>query len=405
MAGIEHRHLRSALEFAVLIAAEGQKRRPPLAFPDELKQYVGKPRIPSGSLGRIRRAVESDESFRAALAKGAVPELVDEIGRLWLERPTGWEERAAALVAEREAERSDADLRRDLKRAEKRRLGAEQAAARTRAELLAQDSLIEQLRSEVDLLRAELGKVAEEAAELRGELVDVRNEARHARDREAAAQSKLDAAVAERDRALAAEDRAAAVRDDALAERVEAVGSLAEITAAAEAAQTLANRLASLLPTSAPTPDARPAQRVPLSLPGGVISTSADAAEFLVRSDAVVLVDGYNVAKLAWSQRTLEQQRELLLDAVENLARRYGTDVTVVFDGASIVGAHTSRRRLVRVVYSPEGVIADDVIRDEVRRLPTTRPVVVVTNDNEIVRDVRQLGANTLPSDALLAIL
>jgi len=50
-------------------------------------------------------------------------------------------------------------------------------------------------------------------------------------------------------------------------------------------------------------------------------------------------------------------------------------------------------------------VIADDVIRDEVRRLPAGRAVVVVTNDAEIIADVRALGANTLPSNALLAAL
>ena len=143
----------------------------------------------------------------------------------------------------------------------------------------------------------------------------------------------------------------------------------------------------------------------PLRLPGGVIASSAEAAEFLLRSDAVVLVDGYNVAKLAWPSRTLEAQRTQLLDALENLSRRFGSDLTVVFDGASVVGAHASRRRLVRVVWSPEGVIADDVIRDEVRRLPTARAVVVVTNDAEIVTDVKALGANVVPSNALLALL
>ena len=118
-----------------------------------------------------------------------------------------------------------------------------------------------------------------------------------------------------------------------------------------------------------------------------------------------MLVDGYNVAKLGWPNRLLERQRAALLDALENLARRFGTDVTVVFDGASIVGAYADRRRLIRVVYSPEGVIADDVIRNEVKRLPKNRAVVVVTNDAEIVRDVRADGANVVPSNALLAIL
>jgi predicted RNA-binding protein with PIN domain len=45
------------------------------------------------------------------------------------------------------------------------------------------------------------------------------------------------------------------------------------------------------------------------------------------------------------------------------------------------------------------------VIRDEVRRLPATRQVVVVTNDQQIVRDVRAMGANTISSDQLLALI
>ena len=95
----------------------------------------------------------------------------------------------------------------------------------------------------------------------------------------------------------------------------------------------------------------------------------------------------------------------MLLDAIENLARRFGCDITVVFDGAGVVGAATDRRRIVRVVFSPDDVIADDVIRDEVRRLPTSRPVVVVTNDQQIVRDVRSMGANTLASEQLVALM
>jgi predicted RNA-binding protein with PIN domain len=178
----------------------------------------------------------------------------------------------------------------------------------------------------------------------------------------------------------------------------------AAVSEVARAARELAGRLEALLPTETPV-DRRSEARQPLRLPGGVIASSAEAAEFLLRSDAAVLVDGYNVAKLAWPTRPLEAQRNQLLDAVENLARRFGSDLTVVFDGATVVGAHATRRRLVRVVWSPEGVIADDVIRDEVRRLPTARAVVVVTNDTEIVTDVKALGANVVPSNAFIAVL
>ena len=43
-------------------------------------------------------------------------------------------------------------------------------------------------------------------------------------------------------------------------------------------------------------------------------------------------------------------------------------------------------------MYSPNGMTADDLIRGEVRRLPLSRPVVVITDDQAIQR-VRSEGA------------
>jgi predicted RNA-binding protein with PIN domain len=409
-ASIEHRHLRSAIEYAVLMGDEITKRRTSISVPRELRSVAGKARIPTGSLGRLRRAIDSDDAFRTAIAAGALPELVDPIGILWLQRPEGWESQVEQLVAELADAAADADLRTSLRREEKRRRAAEQVAVRLRADIAGRDASIETLRAELDGLRADVVKAEDEVAELRAEVVDLRIEARHARDREAAATARLDAALG-----------TPSMQNDDADQRVEEIGVEANAVEAngveangvdpgavaelARATRELAGRLEALLPSEAPPPGPRAEARRPLRLPGGVIATSAEAAEFLMRSDAVVLVDGYNVAKLAWPSRTLEAQRTQLLDALENLARRFGSDLTVVFDGASVVGAHASRRRLVRVVWSPEGVIADDVIRDEVRRLPSARAVVVVTNDAEIATDVKALGANVVPSNALLAVL
>jgi predicted RNA-binding protein with PIN domain len=409
-APIEHRHLRSAIEYAVLMGDEITKRRAAVPVPRELRAVAGKVRIPTGSLGRLRRAIDGDEAFRTAIAAGALPELVDPIGILWLQRPEGWQSQIEQLVVEQVDAAADAELRTSLRREEKRRRAAEQVAVRLRTDIAEREASIDALRAELDGLRADVVKAEDEVAELRAELVDLRIEARHARDREAAAAARLDAALS-----------APSVRSDDVDHRVAEVGVEANgvemsgiavngvdpgaVAELARATRELAGRLEALLPSETPPPSPRAEARRPLRLPGGVIASSAEAAEFLLRSDAVVLIDGYNVAKLAWPSRTLEAQRTQLLDALENLARRFGSDLTVVFDGASVVGAHTSRRRLVRVVWSPEGVIADDVIRDEVRRLPSARAVVVVTNDAEIVNDVKALGANVVPSNALLAVL
>lgn len=398
---IEHRHLRSAIEYAVVMGDEMAKRRAGVAVPRELRAVAGKARLPTGALGRLRRAIESDDRFRTAIAAGALPELVDPVGILWLQRPDGWEASIAELLDQQAAEAADTDLRRSLRREEKRRHAAEQVAVRLRADLAGRDASIESLRADIDVLRADVAKADDEAAALRAEVVDLRIEARHARDREAAAKAKLDTALAATESVGESSERVDEVDRSAGPAGVDP----AEIAEVARSVRELAGRLEDLLPAEAPDSPVRPDGRRPLRLPGGVIASSADAAEFLLRSDAVVLVDGYNVAKLAWPGRSLEMQRNQLLDALENVARRFGSDITVVFDGASVVGAHATRRRLVRVVYSPDGVIADDVIRDEVRRLPAARAVVVVTNDAEIVADVRALGANVVPSNALFAAL
>ena len=402
-ATIEHRHLRSAIEYAVVMGDEITKRKASISVPREVRAVSGKARIPTGSLGRLRRAIDADESFRTAIAAGALPELVDPIGILWLQRPDGWEQRIERLVAEMADEAAEADLRTALRREEKRRRAAEQVAVRLRADVAERDAMIGALHADLDGLRADVVKAEDEVAALRAEVVDLRTEARHARDREAAAKAKLDAALN-----APADDGgsqpAAATPTSPRSGATDGVDPAA-VSDVARAARELAGRLEALLPTEAPEVDRRSEARQPLRLPGGVIASSAEAAEFLLRSDAVVLVDGYNVAKLAWPTRSLEAQRNQLLDALENLARRFGSDLTVVFDGTTVVGAHATRRRLVRVVWSPEGVIADDVIRDEVRRLPTARAVVVVTNDAEIVADTKALGANVVPSNALIAVL
>jgi predicted RNA-binding protein with PIN domain len=386
------------------MAREGQKIKPPLKYPVELKKFMRLDRIPSSALPAVRRAVENDPTFRARIAHGALPELVDPIGRAWLVRDEGWEAEIERLVAESAAEAMASDAKAALQRAEKRLLAAEQAAARARVEVLALQERVVERDVVIDGLRSDVVKLTETTDELRAQLIDTRNEARHARDRESAALAKLDAAISARDAALTAQGKAELVRDDVLADRSALAAERSELARLAASAEALADQLAAL---AAPTAPGRPtrARRKALPLPGGVLGASEAAAEYLLRSGASVLVDGYNVAKLAWPDLDLEGQRVVLLDAIENLARRFGSDITVVFDGADVVGAAADRRRIVRVVFSPDDVIADDVIRDEVRRLPAARPVVVVTNDQQIVRDVRAIGANTLTSEQLLALI
>jgi predicted RNA-binding protein with PIN domain len=149
----------------------------------------------------------------------------------------------------------------------------------------------------------------------------------------------------------------------------------------------------------------QPSRRRALTMPAGVLSESRRGSEYLLSSSSVVIVDGYNVTKTNWSHLDLEVQRERLIDELETLANRRRNEVVVVFDGTEQFGTATRRRRGVRVVFSPMGVLADDVIRREVAYLDAERSITVVTNDRAIRNDVARCGANLMRSEALLEVL
>jgi predicted RNA-binding protein with PIN domain len=143
---------------------------------------------------------------------------------------------------------------------------------------------------------------------------------------------------------------------------------------------------------------------MPLKLPGGVWEDTLEAALHLVKApNALLVVDGYNVAKLGWPDQLLAEQRTRLLDALDELAARYGTDIRVVFDGADVRNV-PGRRRYLKVEFSPPGVTADDVIVELADLVPADRPLIVATNDREVRAGVRAAGANLLASEQLLAV-
>ncbi|MBI4882670.1 MAG: NYN domain-containing protein [Actinobacteria bacterium] len=344
--------LLSALEFAIAIAVVGVKLRPPMPIPSGVKPYLRFHKLPTQALATLRSAIEGDEVFRRRLSVVATPELVDEIGMLWLTRPEGWHEAAAALAAATVETDDAADLRKE----QRRRRAAEAVAARSRLEAA---TLAEQLAAERAARDTADGKVKALTKEL------------------AAARTHLRQMERTADKAKQA-------------------------TPAVVVEQTTAPVKAALAVGESST---RGRGRRPIAVPGGLHGNSEAAAEHLLRlAGVLVLVDGYNVAKLGWKSLSLERQRAACIDAAENIARRWGTSLHIVFDGSSVVGASAPKRRLTRVSYSPAGVTADDVLRAEVAALDLARQVIVVTNDQAIIADVRAVGANVLSSNTFLAL-
>jgi predicted RNA-binding protein with PIN domain len=392
--------LRSALEFAVGIAAAGAKLRPPLPFPTELKRFLRFHKLPPAALAQVRAAIDGDEDFRKRLASVATTELMDEVGVLWLIRPEGWEQSVADLVPEKIVDDVAA-----LRREERRRVAAQEAAARTRVEML---GLADELARE----RAAKAALTSEAARLRSELDDLRQRLREAQRSEHATAQAL--AKAEGELVDLRRSAAPPLPPQPVIDAAAAKGLLEEaVSASADIVRMLTEALGELASADSVVkadvaPPVRPtrARRKPIRLPGGVFTGTVEAAEFLLRvKSAERLIDGYNVAKLGWPSLDLDQQREQCIAAVENMAKRWNMPITIVFDGASVEGAHASGRRKVRIVYSPAGVSADDVLRAEVNAADVAKPVVVVTNDRAIINDVVAAGANTVSSDDFLHLL
>lgn len=351
--------LRSALEFAVAIAAVGVKLRPPMPIPSGFKPYLRFQKLPAPALTTLRAAIEADTVFLHRLSVVATPELVDEIGMLWLTRPEGWQASAATVATNGAA---DSDEAGELRREHKRRRAAEGVAARSRLEAAA---LSEQLEAE----RAAKAVVAADVRRLKSDLAAARAQVR-----------QLERTTEKFSRAVAH----AATEPPTKSRKPQPVVGAAMETAPATRVRS---------------------HRKPIAVPGGLHGNSEAAGEHMLRvAGALVLVDGYNVAKLGWKALSLERQRTACIDAAENIARRWGTSIHVVFDGSSVVGAASPKRRLIRVSYSPAGVTADDVLRAEVSALDVAKQVVVVTNDQAVVNDVRAAGANVVSSDTFLAL-
>jgi hypothetical protein len=257
--------LRSALEFAVGVAAAGQKVTPKLAVPAGLKPFLKTGTLPTTALAKVRRAVEEDEQFRGRLAVAMPSSIVDEVGTLWLTRPTGWQQRVTEVLADADARRADAELRRERKRRE----GAEAAAQRSRTEADALRAETERLRSETGALQQRQRDDALAVERLRQEVAELtRARERAVRDRSAdgedvlALRERVDRLAAQLADVTSARDHALALRDH---EHVDVVPLVRHLVAQQRALATSVDTLAAaLLPTAGkrsplrlPVPDAR----------------------------------------------------------------------------------------------------------------------------------------------------
>jgi predicted RNA-binding protein with PIN domain len=317
-------------------------------------------------------------------------------------RPPGWTDLLPPADAVDDATPHAAAEDAPPARAELHRLAARLEAERARADTAEAEVTVlrkelRRLRSDADRARAEARRAAEHAAEV------------------AAAAERVHAESA-RVRAAADEDRA---RADALVRTARAdaavLRDLAEVRVrllldtVVEAGAALRTELAlppaGRMPADLVAPAPASASPARATSRGRGADDPALLDELLAMPRAHLLVDGYNVTKLAWPDQSLAEQRRRLTERLANLAGRTGAEVTCCFDGQDAVADRPAPGpRGVRVLFSA-GEIADDLLRRLVRAEPAGRVVVVVTSDRALGADLEAAGARVLPSGTLLARL
>jgi predicted RNA-binding protein with PIN domain len=380
---------------------------------------------------QIAAALDRDDAFRARVADevrahqpaltetveaGAPPATADPVdvaAIAYLLRPPGWTHVVTASAHAIEKERRSAER--------------EQASDQTRRLRQQLEAATEEAKDARRRHREQLAEMKLENRGLRHRLADARAQVRAADDVAARAVLEAEEAVsvasssastleaeirrlrtrvAELERDLAASRRAGRAErgDDALRARL-------LIDTLLETAQGLRRELA-LPPVEGAPADgvaAHVAEQGSRTSSGKASLQSDDPVlltELLALPRVHLVVDGYNVTKSAWPTLSLERQRERLVGGLAPLVARSGAEVTVVFDAAdSEDRPPVNRPRGVRVLFSPVGVIADDVIRELVDAEPQGRPLVVATSDQEVARDVARSGARVVAASALTRLL
>jgi predicted RNA-binding protein with PIN domain len=397
---------------------------------------------------QVRAALDRDESFRdavvtrflerpevqTALGEWEVARAVDVVdaaakrgdlpllaSALWAAHADGYEYGLGIVHARHEQDLHRAADVEDAQAVARAQAESDEARRRADAARMAAEAALEhaerELRDERGTRRNRDDEAAAAAAQTQQKVEDLEAQLDNARASLRTADSR---AQREAQRAQQFETDVRALRADLEAARAETAlpaDDARVIARAAEQSRQVASTLDGLARRSASTPKQpkasrttttprAPARRTKPAVPAGIIADSAKGADAMLRTAGVVLVvDGYNVAKRAWPDGTLADQRERLALALAALHTRIGCASTIVFDGDGSTGAPVLRRPGLRVLFSAAGEEADDVVVREVARLPKRVPVVVASSDAWVREHAEAEGAVVVSADTMLAVV
>jgi hypothetical protein len=363
-----------ALELAVRWAA-GQGD----AAPPALGRFIRTAKLSKAQQRAVFAVLDADPVLRLQVLAGTAGRTVSPTVRAWLEGAT----MAEAMVAG-PANRSE--RRRAV--AEQRAVEAERELASVRAQLAARETAFDRALDDAQRRVAGVEKEHRRA-------VEARDAANH---RAASSEEQVVVLTS----ALGEAQRRVGELEQALTECRSSLARALAAAAEADPGETFAGLVGATGDDSLLL--RRRATRRRHSVPSGVVLDSADGVRFLLCIPGVlVVVDGYNVAKQGVATDDLAGQRAAVANRCVELAHRYGTAFIVVFDGDSSVVGSPSNTRSIRVIFSPTGTTADELIAAIVDRTAPTRQLVVVSSDRAVGAHADRRGAFVLRSDVFRA--
>ncbi len=461
--------LAPVLEAALVVARSDEMATPVRRAPLALRPLLRFTRLSNAAREQVRKALDDTDGFRERVVEvlreaGTLDAATGTLGEavvLWLERPSGWQERLAALVeadpsesaANRRSESSEspevpappaagrgsAKAARQAQRTEATFAQAQEALREARAERAAARDERRQAGRELRALEQERvalgealaaalarGDVAEAALEELRALLGAQVAATKTARRESEAMRRR-VAGAEASQEKELQRRTAELRG-ALGRAATLAGELHEVLARTVEAQAFELAMAEGSPSAGQGPQrghassgpegvgprrrtGRSSRRAMRAVPGVDEFSRETASAWLTAAAVRVLVDGYNVAHVlaqtgsrAGSRVEPARLRGSLAALIGPWLSRVAVDLLVVFDGAQDVDQPASGREAVPVVYS-RGRSADDEIVELAAATPARRPVVVVTADQELASRVAAHGANVVSPVRFLELL
>lgn len=336
-----------------------------------------KPPLSKGDLAILRAAAQREEGWREALAGEPAGEPVIDAGSA-----------TAKLRDELEREKARAVKARVAERAAKEALKEATENARLTGSKLSRE--VEELRKQLAALQQELEGERRARSKMTEDRAREKRRSERELDRERKATQQAEAGLKEARRTLRERD-----------------AELRKLRAPGGQGPSAAGRHRNASPSVAgDTASPTPLRRRSLKAPPGLLDDNPKTLDQWLKADNVqLLVDGYNVSKsvTGFAHLSLEDQRKRVVQAVNMLARKNGLVPIVVFDGAQIPPGVSRRARGPALVEYSTGEIADDHLIARLENLPAD-PVVFVTDDRELQRRARALGATVASSGQLLAL-